>query len=45
MKNAKSLVTVHTHTHTHTDNLDAIEVALFSVSKNKYSKLKANRTY
>ena len=41
MNNAKSLVTVHTHTHTH--NLDAIEVALFSVALNKYCKLKANK--
>ena len=41
MRNAKSLITVHTHTHT--DNLDAIVVALFSVALNKYSKLKANK--
>ena len=41
MKNAESLTTVHTHTHT--DSLNAIKVALFSVEKNKNSKLKANK--
>ena len=41
MINAKSLTTVHTHTHT--DSLNAIEVALFSVVKNQYSKSEANK--
>ena len=39
MKNAKSLVGVHTHTHT--DSLSAIKIALFSVENN--SKLEANK--
>ena len=43
MRNAESLTTVHTHTHTHTNSLNAIKVALFSVDKNKYCKLKANK--
>ena len=45
MRNAKSLAGVHTHTHTHThtDNLDAIKVALFSVTNLIYSKLEANK--
>ena len=37
MINAKSFDAVHT------DSLDAISIALFSVAKNKYSKLKANK--
>ena len=41
MRNAESLTTVHTRTHT--NSLNAIKLALFSVDKNKYCKLKANK--